>query len=280
MRSFKSALCVAAFSCCACAVLAQETKLKPRTLKDIPLRDLRATLKGYSGNWQQDTARHQGLPEPPRQKTVSADAVRIKLPELQAINIPLSQALFQRRSRRIFTKEPMNSGELGFLLWSAQGVTLKAESEGGRSFRTAPSAGGRYPLEAYVVALKIKGVPCGIHRYLPDTHELVTVRTDPDLPSRIVKACYGQAFVGDAAAVIVWAAVPERTEWKYAYLSPRLIAMEAGHVCQNLYLACEALGAGVCALLAYDQPQLDALLGVDGEEEFAIYLAAVGKVAE
>ena len=74
----------------------------------------------------------------------------------------------------------------------------------------------------------------------------------------------------------IWAAIPERTEWKYAYLSARLIAMEAGHVCQNLYLAAGAAGAGCCALLGYDQASVDRLLGVDGRDEFAVYLAAVG----
>ncbi len=106
----------------------------------------------------------------------------------------------------------------------------------------------------------------------------MTVQTPENLPTRLVAACYGQEFVGTAAAVIAWTAVPERTEWKYAYLAPRMIAMEAGHACQNLYLACETVGAGTCALLGYDQARLDALLGVDGENEFTVYLAPLGKV--
>jgi nitroreductase len=54
--------------------------------------------------------------------------------------------------------------------------------------------------------------------------------------------------------------------------------MDVGHVCQNLYLACEAINAGTCAIGAYDQEAVDELIGVDGEEEFAIYLAPVGKL--
>jgi nitroreductase len=56
--------------------------------------------------------------------------------------------------------------------------------------------------------------------------------------------------------------------------------LDAGHVCQNLYLASEAIGAGTCAIAAYDQEKMDALLDVDGMEEFTIYLAPVGKIAE
>jgi SagB-type dehydrogenase family enzyme len=146
--------------------------------------------------------------------------------------------------------------------------------------RTAPSAGGRYPLETYVLALRVDGIPPGIYRYLPDSHQLVAIRAEPDLRPRVIEACYRQSFAGEAAAVIVWAAIPARTEWKYGYLAHRMIAMEAGHAGQNLYLACEAVGSGACALLSYDQGRMDALLGLDGEDEFAIYLAAVGKVGE
>ncbi|MFO7569003.1 MAG: nitroreductase family protein, partial [Smithellaceae bacterium] len=67
-----------------------------------------------------------------------------------------------------------------------------------------------------------------------------------------------------------------RMEWRYDLAAHKVIAIDAGHVCQNLYLACEAIGAGTCAVAAYDQEACDALLGVDGHEEFTIYLAPVG----
>jgi SagB-type dehydrogenase family enzyme len=67
-------------------------------------------------------------------------------------------------------------------------------------------------------------------------------------------------------------------EWRYGDASYKVIALDAGHVCQNLYLACEALSAGVCAIAAYDQKRADKLIDVDGEEEFVIYMAAAGKV--
>jgi nitroreductase len=56
---------------------------------------------------------------------------------------------------------------------------------------------------------------------------------------------------------------------------PMLI--DAGHVCQNLYLACGAIGCGTCAIAAYDQNGFDEFLNLDGENEFVIYLAPVGK---
>ena len=56
--------------------------------------------------------------------------------------------------------------------------------------------------------------------------------------------------------------------------------LDAGHVCQNLYLACESLGLGTCAIGAYSQEKLDAFLGLDGQEEFAVYLSPVGRIAK
>jgi SagB-type dehydrogenase family enzyme len=66
-------------------------------------------------------------------------------------------------------------------------------------------------------------------------------------------------------------------EWRYEIAAHKVIAIDAGHVCQNLYLACEAIGAGTCAMAAYDQEGIDRLLRIDGYDEFTIYIASVGK---
>lgn len=47
---------------------------------------------------------------------------------------------------------------------------------------------------------------------------------------------------------------------------------------QNLSRACKAIGAGTCAITANDQKAMDVLIDVDGEDEFTVYLAPVGKV--
>jgi len=72
-------------------------------------------------------------------------------------------------------------------------------------------------------------------------------------------------------------APPHRMEWRYGLAAHKVIAIDAGHVCQNLYLACEAIGAATCAIAAYDQGEIDKLLRIDGQDEFTIYLASVGK---
>ncbi|MBN1557487.1 MAG: SagB/ThcOx family dehydrogenase [Lentisphaerae bacterium] len=246
----------------------------------------RAFLKGYAGDWRQDTDQKRGQPPPPVQKPYPPDAAIIELAHPDALNLgrlPLADAINRRRSRREYTAEPLTRGELSFLLWCTQGVERTVKNARGRAiqtYRTVPSGGARHPFETYLLVHRVAGLEPGIYRYLALEHALLSVGTVPDLPEAATRACYGQAFVGEAAVVFVWAAVPYRTEWRYGCIAHRMIAMEAGHICQNLYLAAEAIGAGACAVLGYDQRSLDGLLGLDGRNEFAVYLAPVGRVGE
>jgi SagB-type dehydrogenase family enzyme len=140
-----------------------------------------------------------------------------------------------------------------------------------------PSAGGRHAFETYLCLCRVEGIEKGIYRYLPIEHELLLVKLSDKVGTDIARAALNQDFVAQAAVTFVWAAVPYRMEWRYGAASHKSIAIDAGHVCQNLYLACEAVGAACCAIAAYSQSALDTLLGIDGEDEFGVYLAAIGK---
>jgi len=141
-----------------------------------------------------------------------------------------------------------------------------------------PSAGCRHALETYIAAFRVKGIPKAIYRYLPMSHQLVEVVKHENLEGLLIKAALGQSFAGKSAVTFVWTTIPARMEWRYGRASYKVIALDAGHVCQNLYLACEAICAGTCAIAAYDQEFADSVLGIDGVEEFTIYMAPVGKV--
>lgn len=241
-------------------------------------RWLRADL--WTGPWETDQKR--GVPAPPLQKPVPAGAELLDLPAPETVELPpqnLFQIFAQRRSRRRFAPDPLPLPVLAFLLWATQGVH-KVIRDGIATLRTVPSAGARHPLETYLAVHRVQGLPPGLYRYLPLSHQLCLLRRDETLPSKVAEAALGQAFVGEAAVVFIWTAVPYRTEWRYHVLSHKVIALNAGHVCQNLYIACEALGLATCAVAAYNQRKMDELLGVDGQEEFTLYLAPVGKRAD
>jgi SagB-type dehydrogenase family enzyme len=227
------------------------------------------------------TPQSEGVRPPPVQKEVPPGARIIPLPDRGSWSIPpcdLESALAHRESHRRFSKSPLSLAELAFLLWASQGVRKKLHEAA--VLRVVPSAGCRHPFETYLAVLRVEGLESGIYRYLPLEHSLVLVREVINLPAQLSAASHGQSFAGQAAVTFIWTAIPSRTEWRYAEASYKVIALDAGHVCQNLYLACEAIGAGTCAIAAYNQELVDNLVGVDGEDEFGIYLAPVGKVLE
>jgi SagB-type dehydrogenase family enzyme len=221
------------------------------------------------------TDQEKGIPVPAQEKPVPPGTLTIGLPTANTFQIgamPLIEALRSRRSRRKFTDDALSLEELSFLLWATQGV---AERSPRRSLRTAPSAGARHALETYLFLPRVTDVAPGIWRYQAFDHAIVLLRTGTDLAAQVHEALMEQSY--GAAAIFMWTAIPYRMEWRYAPVAHKLIALDAGHVCENLYLACESIGCGTCAIGAYNQEAMDAFLGIDGEEEFALYAAPVGR---
>ncbi len=220
------------------------------------------------------------VPLPPLEKPVPAGAERLDLPpagDCAAVGaLDLARAIANRHSRRSYSVEPLGLDELAFLLWATQGVRQRVAP--GAVLRTVPSAGNRHALETYLAVLHVRGLEPGMYRYLPLEHQLLHLFQEEQMPEKLTEATLGQAFVGRSAVVFIWTAVPYRMEWRYSLAAHKVIALDAGHVCQNLYLACEAVGAGTCAVAAYHQQLMDRLVRVDGQDEFVIYLAPVGKV--
>lgn len=188
---------------------------------------------------------------------------------------PIIDVIDRRRSRRQFVASPLSLEELSYLLWATQGVY----EVGVRTKRNVPSGGSRHPFETYLAVFNVEGVASGLYRYLPLDYKLVLVGNDDALSERVIEASLNQTFVGQGAVTFIWTAVPYRTEWRYDILSHKTIAQDSGHLCQNLYLAAESIGSGTCAIGAYDQSLADQLVGVDGDDEFVVYLAPVGKIA-
>jgi len=219
---------------------------------------------------------------PPIQKPYPGDAQRIGLIPPEQLRIgtaPLRDVIRKRESRRKFSSSPLTLEELSFLLWATQGIRKMAvqDDQPLRSFRTVPSGGGRHALETYLVINRVTGLDPGLYRYLPVEHKLLFINSQADLAEKLAQACLEQTFIKEGAVIFAWTTIPYRAEWRYSIVAHKMIALDAGHVCQNLYLAAEAIGAGTCAIAAYHQKPVDELIGVDGEDEFVIYLAPVGK---
>jgi len=210
--------------------------------------------------------------QPPRAKTY-AGAEHVALPDPHGTWGPsLAEAIEARRSVRDYAAEPLSLEEFSRLLHAAQGVT-----EPRRGFRAAPSAGALYPLELYAVVNDVTGLEAGIYHYTAQEHALERVQAG-DSRTAIMQAGFWQTFLGQAGVCFVLSAVFQRTRWKYRERTYRYVMLEAGHVGQNLYLAATAMGLGACAVGAFNDDELNQVLGLDGDEEAALYIIVVGKV--
>jgi SagB-type dehydrogenase family enzyme len=221
----------------------------------------------------------QGVAVPNPEKMIPSSASLVALPGAEKLLPKKIKNLFtlikERRSRRDYTDAPINLKQLVALLWSTQGVL---EFGYGYSLRTVPSAGARHPLETYLTINRVENQSPGLYRYSPFEHKLIQVSEGNNISEQLAKACLGQDMFKQCAVSFIWTAVIQRSRWKYQQRAYRYIYLDAGHVCQNLYLVCEALGLGCCAVAAFDDDAVNKILDIDGKEEFVIYLATVGQL--
>ena len=226
-------------------------------------------------NWEDfdkwDTGQKRGEEKPPFIKPYSEDALLFDLiPMNQLINpsMELFKAICNRKSVRKYSEEVITLNELTYLLVSTNGILNQKKP----TKRTVPSAGARHAIETYLYIEKVEGLECGLYRYLPYEHKLLNVHFNS-----IETMKKGKGLTFDSPLTFLWTAVPSRMEWRYGLATEKLLLLDAGHICQNLYLACEALKMGTCAVGAYDQIGADKFMQLNGEDEFLIYAAPVGK---
>ncbi len=220
-------------------------------------------IPGLLLSWGGQPARYKTYPSPQRVILPDPD----DLPGLR-----LDEAIEQRRSRRHYSTEPLTLTELSRLLHAASGITAP-----GQGLRAAPSAGALYPIETYVVVHNVVNLEPGLYHYAVAEHALEQLRNE-NLSTEMVVAGIGQEMLGQASVCFILSAIFQRTRWKYRERSYRYILLETGHIGQNLYLAATSMGLGACAVGAFLDDNLNNLLGVDGEEEAALYIISVGKV--
>ena len=236
-------------------------------------------LRRTRAPYQLDKDHHNLAPRPPLELAYPQDAELIALPDPETCGVPpldLRAAMDQRRTHRGYTQQPLSLEELSFLLWYTQGV--KTVTRRPSTLRTVPSAGARHPFETYLVLNQVAGVQPGLYRFIAARHALLALDTTPEIREQIFQDCYDQQQIRTSAVTFFWVAVSERMTWRYYDRGYRFLFLDAGHICQNLYLAAEPLACGVCAIGSFDDPRLNATLGLDGEKNFVAYIASLGKI--
>lgn len=202
------------------------------------------------------------------------DAKRIELGEPTFPEASLWQALRTRRSRRNFLPEPITRNELNVLLWAAQGITADL---GDYQLRTAPSAGALYPIETYFTAHRVEGLAPGLY-HLDVRGWALELLKEGDFREEATTTLLDQGMCRHAGINLFWTAVIERCRRKYYERAYRYLWWDAGHVCENAWLAATALGLGMTCMGAWHDCLAHELLGIDGTEHVSVLTATVGRV--
>lgn len=193
--------------------------------------------------------------------------------ERVALEMTLDRAIVSRRSRRELAGPTPSPVELGTLLARGYGV---CGARDGLTARVVPSGGGLYPLDVYILQFPDGALEEGVYHYHAGRHGLQRIGRCCDR-RRLERASIYPEIVARASLLLVVAADMPRTRAKYGERAYRLALLEAGHVSQNLYLVAEALGLGLVALDGFYDDQVHAVLELDGINEIALLLFAVGR---
>lgn len=249
---------------------------------DLSIRELREFARSSSWDHAPQSDQDKELPAPPIFPAWPANAKLIPLPapdQCTTTGKGFLDTVRDRKSNRKYSSQPMTLSELSFLLYCTQGYKCMRPQSTVAALRTVPSAGARHPIDTYLAVLSVEGLEPGLYRYQPLEHQLWFIRPAADgLADQVSEACHHQIFAGKSAVTFFWAVDMYRCEWRYTTHSHKLVLLDVGHVCQNLYLACEQIGCGCCAIAAYDQQKSDALFQLNGDNNFVVYVAPVGKI--
>ena len=223
-------------------------------------------LNGYMLDWK-------SIPEPFKEYKNPIAQVPLPEPKTSAAKANLWKLLLNRRTCREYNAEAsLKLNDLAALLWATQGLTAQF---GDTFFRTAPSAGGLYPVETYLSVRAVDSLEQGIYHFRPGDFDLEFLKKG-DFSQALSEAALQQTVVLGAQATLIWSGLIARGRWKYRQRAYRYVYLDAGHVAQNLYLAGEALGLGICAIGAFYDDDVNLIVNLDGTEETVIYMAAIG----
>lgn len=200
------------------------------------------------------------------------EAKRISLPAPSRGTASVEEAIRDRRSHRYFLDEPMSLAQLSAVLLAGNGITARGTVD----LRAAPSGGALYPVDLYAVVHNIDGLQPGLYHFQVSDSSLELVQSG-DFADKMHVAANEQDAVGRSPVTLIMAARFDRSTQKYADRGYRYTYIEAGAICENIYLEATALGLGTVAVGSFNDAEVNAFLGVDGLREAALLLMPVGR---
>jgi len=177
--------------------------------------------------------------------------------------LTFEEALAKRRSVREFSSEALKRSQIGQLAWAGQGVT-----DSQRGLRTAPSAGAMYPIELFFATAE------GVYAYRPTEHSLLQT-SQQDIRSNLARATATPEPVIGAGCAIIVTGSSRKLASRFGSKSRTYVALEAGHVAQNIQLQAVCLGLGSVTVGGLDTAAVRKVCRMSRDTE-PLYVICVG----
>lgn len=160
---------------------------------------------------------------------------------------------------------------LSQLLLCSYGLTAKLQTMYGDPLylRAAPSAGGLYPAEIYIIARNTAWLPSGLYNYQANTHSLIHFWSS-EVWSELKSACFNHPALEDTEIAIVTTAVFYRSFWRYEDRAYRRIFLDTGHLLGNIELAGAINKYRPYLIGGFQDKAMNELLYLDSQEEGVI----------
>ena len=151
--------------------------------------------------------------------------------------------------------------------------------------KNVPSGGGLHPMECYLVVQHVDGVAPGLYHYQAVEHALEPLPapagrswSDGGLRGFVQDMVAQQHWFADAHVVVLLSPRFDRTFWKYRQHAKgyRVVALEAGHLSQTLYLSATEAGLGAFITGAINEKELEQAFGLDPISQGALAICGFG----
>jgi SagB-type dehydrogenase family enzyme len=220
-------------------------------------------------------------PQPPLyKKTDGAKSMPLPLHEKETDSF--FETLHARRTRRIFSQQPVSLESVSKLLqttWGVQGY-IESPGLGPLVLKTSPSGGARHPIEVYLMALRVDGLAQGLYHYDVRDHALEVISSKAT-PQMARAYCADQPYVADASALFIMTGVFARNMWKYQHpRAYRVVLLDAGHLGQTFCLTATRLRLAPFTTAALKDTLIERDLGIDGISESVLYVTGIGMPAQ
>lgn len=171
--------------------------------------------------------------------------------------------------------------QLSLLLLASYGITAQFQTVYGDSvyLRAAPSAGGLYPAEIYLVSQGNSWLPAGLYNYQVATHSLVHF-WDSEVWVQLQAACFDPPVLAHVDFAMVTTAVFYRSAWRYEDRAYRRLFLDTGHLLGNIELAAAINGYKSYLIGGFNDEALNSLLYLDTSEEDAIAVVPLLNLAQ